>query len=106
MRCRLPLLLGCMGLLLAACAGQRQVPVNTAPKHPTETLEQRLEALSSQNVIQEQPPNADEIRAQIQALEQQRAKLLVRYTPQYPDVVLLDHQLLRLRAELQKLQKP
>lgn len=101
---RLRLLCCAAGILLAACAGTRHGPPSGAHRRAPETLEQRLETLSRQHTIQERQRSPEEIRAEIQDLQQQREDLLKRFTPEYPDVVLIDGQIQHLRQELRKVE--
>lgn len=45
---------------------------------------------------------SSQIQMQLADLRDQRDQLLLKYTPQYPDVVAIDHQMRDLQAELQR----
>jgi hypothetical protein len=109
-RTRSNLLLYCMAIALAvalaACAPH-------APRQRTDTpsqeqrlfdLERRMEKLEARPVVEPPYRNQVEIQAQIRELEEERGKLLIRYTPQHPAIKDIDRKLERLNSQLKMLE--
>ncbi len=68
-------------------------------------LERRVQRLESRPPVQAPYRSREEIQAQVKELEAERAKLLTRFTEQYPDVKDLDRRLLILNYQLKMLEQ-
>lgn len=89
--------------LLLALAGCAQPPAAPPPatRAVPETLERRLEDLAARvGPIAPVRVDAEEARAQLKSLEEEKARLLARLTPEHPSVVLIERRIQRLREHL------
>ena len=66
-------------------------------------LERRVERLEARPAIKPPYRNKAEIQANIKALEDERAKLLVQYLPQHPYIKDIDRELEILNSQLEML---
>lgn len=90
---------------LAACGTQ------APPKTDTSSLEQRMlelegrvERLEARPAVKPPYRNKTEIQANIKELEDERAKLLITYLPEHPDIKDIDRQLEILNSQLKMLE--
>jgi hypothetical protein len=94
-----------LALAVVACG------TNAPPKPDTPSVEQRLsdlesrmERLEARPVVQPPYRSKAEIQANIQALEDERAKLLTRYLPKHPAIKDIDRRLGILNSQLKMLE--
>jgi phage shock protein A len=90
-------------LLLGACAQQpAPPPASMSTEQRLQRLEGRVESLERRDTIAPYYPlrSREEIAAQIQSLESQRAELLASYSSAHPDVRAIDRELAMLKRQL------
>lgn len=97
-----------VGALLTACA-----PHTTPMRLDTPTmeqrvseLEQRLERLEARPEVQAPYRSKAELEAAIQSLQEERIRLLSRYTEQHPEIRDLDRRLAILDSQMKMLAQP
>lgn len=97
----------CLGLMLAGCVTAPAKTPEAAGAQVTaqrlDDLERRVQRLEGRPPVQEPYRGREEIQAHIKALEAERAKLLLKYTDQYPAVRDIDRKLLILNEQLRKM---
>lgn len=88
-------------LSLTAC-GSQAPPKSDAPsvERRLSELEQRVERLETRPAAKPPYRSKAEIRANIKALEEERARLLTRYRPQHPEIRDIDRRLEMLDSQL------
>lgn len=89
-----PVAAATLGALLTACAPQTA----TRPDTPTmeqrvSDLERRLERLEARPEVQAPYRSKAELEATIQSLQNERIRLLSRYTAQHPEIRDVDRQM-------------
>lgn len=95
-------------LALAACAPHAPLPTTDAPSLEQRLfdLEHRVERLEARSLGEPPYRNKAEIQAHIQALEEERRKLLISYTVQHPAIKDIDRKLMILDSQLKMLESP
>ncbi|MBI2895761.1 MAG: hypothetical protein HYY06_19545 [Deltaproteobacteria bacterium] len=92
-------------------AGPRVVLVGEGAQQLQEARARKSQLEAELRTLQPAPvspnsPEADDIRAQIQQLQQERAALRARFTDDYPDVVLNAQRIAGLQRRLQQTMRP
>lgn len=93
-------------LLLGACAPHAPQPKTEAPslEQRLSDLEGRVGKLETRSEVEPPYRSKAEIQAHIKALEEERGKLLSRYTIQHPAIRDIDRQLAILGNQLKMLE--
>lgn len=92
---------------LAAC-GSPALPKADTPsvEQRLSDLERRVDMLEARPAVQPPYRSKAEIRANIEALEAERSKLLTDYYPQHPEIKDIDRRLEILNSQLPMLEQP
>jgi hypothetical protein len=94
-----------IALVLGGCAQPPPGTGTPSVEHRLSNLERRVENLEA--LPQVEPPyrNKEAIQADIKALEEERGKLLIRYTAQHPAIRDIDRRLAILDKQLKLLEQ-
>ena len=95
-------------LALAACAPHAPLPTTDAPslEQRLSDLEQRMERLEARSFGEPPYRSKAEIQTHIRELEEERSKLLIRYTVEHPAIKDIDRKLMILDSQLKMLESP
>jgi len=96
-----------VGALLLACAHQPTALADTFPNQPDPRSAGQVGPVQPRETAAPQPVhrNREEIEADIQALEAERANLLTKYASAHPDVRAVERRLQLRRQQLEMLKQ-
>ena len=97
-----------LALLLAGCSLPESLPRTDPAALETRLvdLEARVSSLEARQQVAPPYRSKAEIQAHIRALEDERGKLMSRYTAEHPAIRDIDRQLDMLQYQLERLEQP